>query len=140
MKRPAALSRAAPLVVALACLLACGGCATSDYGRITDKIAAYDAQAFDTRRELDAATDPAVKLTCLNSLIRNTENQLKIARRINAQSNPQFRSKRITLVEANDEKAARVKTLEQRLADYLGQRDSVSKSIHAMPAPKPAGS
>lgn len=136
MNRTIALTRAAILALSLAC----AGCATSDYGRITNKIAAYDAHAVETRRELDTATDPAVKLTCLNSLIRNTENQLKIARRINSQSNPQFRSKQITLVQANEEKAARVKALEQRLADYLSQRDSVSKSIHATPNPKPAGS
>lgn len=138
MNRTTALTRAAILALSLAL----AGCATSDYGRITNKIAAYDAQAAETRRELDTSTDPAVKLNCLNTLIRNTENQLKIARRINPQSNPQFRSKQLTLVQANDEKAARVKALEQRLDEYVAQRDAISKSIHAAPAEaaKPAGS
>lgn len=135
MNRSAAFIRATCLAVALAG----AGCATSDYGRITSKIAAYDAQAIETRRELDASSDPAIKLTCLNSLIRNTENQLKIARRINPQSNPQFRSKQLTLAQATEEKTNRVKDLERRLAEYVSQRDAVSKSIHATPAAQPAG-
>lgn len=118
-------------------LLVTAGCATSDYGRITHKIAAYESQAIEKRRELDASNDPAFRIACLNDLIRNTENQLKIARRINPQSNPQFKSKTLTLVQANEEKANRVKALEQRLQEYIRQRDSIT--LPATPAPaKPA--
>jgi len=121
--------RASAFVLTLG-LVAIPGCATSDYGRITHKISSYEAQALETRRELAAATDPAARLSCLNTLIRNTENQLKIARRINPQTNPQYRDKTISLGEARADTDGRVKALEQRLAGYLRERDAIVKESH----------
>jgi hypothetical protein len=113
----------------IACLLvlpAVTGCATSDYGRITNKMADYEVQAAKDKQELDGATDKATKIACLTRLIRNAELQLKIARRINPESNPQYRSGKMTLEASRADKEKRVKELEDRLADYQKQRDALS--------------
>lgn len=106
-------------------LAAAVGCATSDFGRITDKMADYEAQAARDRAELDSAKDKGQKIALLNTLIRNTDLQLKIARRINPESNPKYRSREINIEAARADKATRVKRLEERRADYVKQREAL---------------
>jgi hypothetical protein len=111
------------------CLLSApiaAGCATQDYGRITAKMADYEAQASKDKEQLDAATDKSTKLTCLNRLIRNTELQLKIARRISPSTDPQYKDGEKGREAARADKDKRVAALETRLADYRKQRESLS--------------
>lgn len=119
----------APTTLLISCLLAApiaSGCATQDYGRITAKIADYEVQAAKDKEELDAAKDKATKLSCLNRLIRNTELQLKIARRISPSTDPQYKNGEQGRNAARAEKDKRVKDLEARLTGYKKQRDGLS--------------
>ncbi|MFM7806628.1 MAG: hypothetical protein ACKPEA_01700 [Planctomycetota bacterium] len=115
--------RGGAILLALAML---SGCATSDYGRITNKMAEYEANAARDKQSLDASKDKAEKLVLLTALVRNTELQLKIARRINPESNPQYRSGKMDLAACRADKEARVAALETRLAEYLKQRDALN--------------
>ncbi len=110
------------------------GCATSDYGRITDKIAAYEVQAVTTREKLQSANSQA-KITLYRTLVSINTNQLTIARRINPESNPAYKSGAITLEQAKTEKADRVATLEKQLEKSLKDRDGLVIEI-ATPAAK----
>jgi hypothetical protein len=115
-------------LLALAFVTLALGCATSDYGRITTKMADYEAQAARDKGDLEATKDTAQKIGLLNTLIRNTELQLKIARRINPETNPQYRSGAMNLEAARAEKAERIKKLEDRRAEYVKRRDGLSKN------------
>lgn len=115
-------------------LIILAGCATSDYGRITDKIAAYEVQAVTTREKLQSANSQA-KITLYRTLVTINNNQLTIARRINPESNPAYQSGAITLEQAKTEKNERVATLEKQLEKALKDRDSLVIEI-ATPAAK----
>ena len=119
---------------ALLAIIIVGGCATSDYGRITDKIAAYEVQAVTTREKLQSANSQA-KITLYRTLVSINTNQLTIARRINPESNPAYKSGSITLEQAKTEKADRVATLEKQLEKALKDRDGLVIEI-ATPAAK----
>ena len=119
---------------ALLAIIIVGGCATSDYGRITDKIAAYEVQAVTTREKLQSANSQA-KITLYRTLVTINTNQLTIARRINPESNPAYKSGSITLEQAKTEKADRVATLEKQLEKALKDRDGLVIEI-ATPAAK----
>ena len=119
---------------ALLAIIIVGGCATSDYGRITDKIAAYEVQAVTTREKLQSANSQA-KITLYRTLVTINNNQLTIARRINPESNPAYKRGSITLEQAKTEKADRVATLEKQLEKALKDRDSLVIEI-ATPAAK----
>lgn len=114
------------LALAIACSFGLTGCGTSDYGRITRKITDYEVRISKDQAELATAKDTATKLQSLNSMISNTESQLKIAKRIDPASNPEFRSGSITYDAAKEEKRKRVDALEKRLADYRAQRGKLS--------------
>lgn len=119
---------------ALLAIIIVGGCATSDYGRITDKIAAYEVQAVTAREKLQSANSQA-KITLYRTLVSIYTNQLTIARRINPESNPAYKSGSITLEQAKTEKNDRVATLEKQLEKALKDRDSLVIEI-ATPAAK----
>jgi hypothetical protein len=119
---------------ALLAIIIVGGCATSDYGRITDKIAAYEVQAVTTREKLQSANSQA-KITLYRTLVSINTNQLTIARRINPESNPAYKSGSITLEQAKTEKNDRVATLEKQLEKALKDRDGLVIEI-ATPAAK----
>ena len=119
---------------ALLAIIIVGGCATSDYGRITDKIAAYEVQAVTTREKLQSANSQA-KITLYRTLVTINTNQLTIARRINPESNPAYKSGAITLEQAKTEKNDRVATLEKQLEKALKDRDGLVIEI-ATPAAK----
>ncbi len=119
---------------ALLALIIVGGCATSDYGRITDKIAAYEVQAVTTREKLQSANSQA-KITLYRTLVSINNNQLTIARRINPESNPAYKSGAITLEQAKTEKNERVTALEKQLAQAMKDRDGLVIEI-ATPAAK----
>ena len=119
---------------ALLAIIIVGGCATSDYGRITDKIAAYEVQAVTAREKLQSANSQA-KITLYRTLVTINTNQLTIARRITPESNPAYKSGSITLEQAKTEKADRVATLEKQLEKALKDRDSLVIEI-ATPAAK----
>lgn len=119
---------------ALLAIIIVGGCATSDYGRITDKIAAYEVQAVTTREKLQSANSQA-KITLYRTLVSINTNQLTIARRINPESNPAYKSGSITLEQAKTEKNDRVATLEKQLEKALKERDGLVIEI-ATPAAK----
>ena len=119
---------------ALLAIIIVGGCATSDYGRITDKIAAYEVQAVTTREKLQSANSQA-KITLYRTLVTINTNQLTIARRINPESNPAYKSGTITLEQAKTEKNDRVAVLEKQLEKALKDRDSLVIEI-ATPAAK----
>jgi hypothetical protein len=102
-----------------------GGCATSDYGRITNKIAEYEVRDAKIEQTLKGATDRAVQLQCLNSLIQSTETQLKLAKRINPSSNPGVHKGEITYEAAKAEANGRVEALENRLREYRKQRGAL---------------
>ena len=119
---------------ALLAIIIVGGCATSDYGRITDKIAAYEVQAVTTREKLQSANSQA-KITLYRTLVSINTNQLTIARRINPESNPAYKSGTITLEQAKTEKNDRVAVLEKQLEKALKDRDSLVIEI-ATPAAK----
>ena len=121
MNRSTTLAACGVMLVASLC-----GCGTSDYGRITHKMAEYEVRATRDRQSLDESKDKADKLVHLNALIRNTELQLKIARRINPESNPQYRSGKMDLKAARADKEARVSGLETRLSEYIKQRDALN--------------
>ncbi len=99
-----------------------GGCATSDYGRITNKIAEYEVRDAKNEQTLKGTQDRAVQLQCLNSLIQSTETQLKLAKRINPSSNPSVRKGEITYEAAKGEASSRIEALENRLREYRKQR------------------
>lgn len=71
-------------------LIILAGCATSDYGRITNKISAYEGQAATERDKLKTA-NPQSKLAIYQSLMKIYNNQLLIARRINPETNPAYK-------------------------------------------------
>ena len=73
-------------------LIILAGCETSDYGRITNKISAYEGQAATERDKLKTA-NPQSKLAIYQSLMKIYNNQLLIARRINRETNPQSRDR-----------------------------------------------
>jgi hypothetical protein len=98
------------------------GCATSDYGRITNKIAEYEVRDAKTEQTLKGTQDRAIQLQCLNSLIQSTETQLKLAKRINPSSNPGVRKGEITYEAAKAEANSRIEALENRLREYRKQR------------------
>lgn len=117
-----ALLVATTALVASTALVA--GCATSDYERITDKIAAYEGQAATARAELASTKDPAKRMRAYASLISLNRKELEIARRINPETNPAFRSGTMTLEQSRAEKAARVEGLEKQLRDLTAARDA----------------
>ena len=119
---------------ALIAIIILAGCATSDYGRITDKIAAYEVQAVTTREKLQTANSQA-KITLYRTLVTIYTNQLTIARRINPESNPAYKSGAITLEQAKTEKNERVAMLEKQLAQAMKDRDGLVIEI-ATPAAK----
>ena len=100
------------------------GCATSDYARITTKIATYEGQAITARDQLQTANSQA-KITLYRNLISLCTKQLKIAKRINPESNPSYKSRLITLEQAKTEKAERVTMLEKRLAQTIKEREGL---------------
>lgn len=113
------------VVVATACwLIAVPGCATTDYDRITDKIAAYEAQGATARVAVNTAKEPAQKVRGYNTLVSLKRKELEIARRINPETNPAYKSGAMTLQQAREEKAARVATIEQQLAKLITDRDA----------------
>jgi hypothetical protein len=111
------------LTLLIACL---AGCGTSDYERITRKISDYEVRISRDQAELASAKDTATKLQCLNSMISNTDSQLKIAKRIDPSSNPDFKRGSMSYDAAKDEKQKRVDALEKRIADYREQRRRLS--------------
>ncbi len=125
---------------ALIAVIILAGCATSDYGRITDKIAAYEVQAVTARDNLKTANSQS-KITLYRTLINLNNKQLEIARRINPESNPAFKSGSITLEQSKTDKAERVAKLEKQLEQTMKERDGLSIVIEtpaAAPAPAPA--
>lgn len=125
----------APWVLASVML---GGCATSDYVRITDKISAYEEQAASTRAEMAASSDPAVKLRGYRTLIRLTEKELEIARRIDPSTNPAYRAKSITAEQARKDKEDRVKTLQAQMGELIKGRDAEEAKLRSSPKPATA--
>lgn len=106
------------------CLALSSGCGTSDYGRITDKIAAYESQAATTRVHMQSTTERSQKIRGYNSLISLTRKEIELARRINPESNPAYKSGAMTLEQSRQEKAARVAKLDQQLSDLTKARDA----------------
>lgn len=123
-----------PLVTAALLAMVLVGCATSDYTRITDKIAAYEVQAIETRKRLDETKEASVKLSCYRTLVSLTSKQLEIARRVNPETNPAVRSKSITLEQARAEKASEVARLEKLLDQYTKERNALMQSLSAKPS------
>ncbi|MBL9142019.1 MAG: hypothetical protein JNK53_09155 [Phycisphaerae bacterium] len=123
-----------PVLVAAAIGLAVfAGCATSDYERITEKIGAYEQRAALAKAEMNATTDPVKRVRGYNTLISLTRNELVLARRINPESNPAYRTRELTLQQARDEKAARVQRLESELAELTKARDAELAKPSAAP-------
>ncbi|MEI6474244.1 MAG: hypothetical protein WCO75_02515 [Planctomycetota bacterium] len=121
---------------ALIAVIILAGCATSDYGRITDKIAAYEGQAVTARDNLKTANSQS-KITLYRTLISLNNKQLEIARRINPESNPAFKSGSITLEQSKKDKAERIAKLEKQLEQTMKERDGLVLVIET-PAPAPA--
>ena len=130
----AIMKNSGSIASAFIALIILAGCATSDYGRITDKIAAYEVQAVTTREKLQSANSQA-KITLYRTLVTINNNQLTIARRINPESNPAYKSGAITLEQAKTEKTERVTALEKQLAQAMKDRDGLVIEI-ATPAVK----
>lgn len=116
-------------------LLLVGGCGTSDYGRLTSKIATYEGQAAVTQAELATTKDPAQKIRAHNALISLSRKELELARRINPETNPNCRNGTITLQQSRDEKAAMIAKLEQQLARQTKDRDEAVASLAASATP-----
>jgi hypothetical protein len=106
------------------CVALVSGCGTSDYNRITDKIAAYESQAATTRAHMQSSTERAQKIRGYNSLISLTRKEIELARRINPETNPAYKSGTMTLEQARQEKAARVAKLDQQLTELTKARDA----------------
>ena len=131
MRQPHVFAAAFVAVMILA------GCATSDYGRITDKIAAYEEQAMTARDRLKTAKSQS-KITLYRTLISLCNKQLDIARRINPESNPSYKSGSITLDQAKAEKAERVAKLEKHLEQTMKERDGLVLEIETPATPASA--
>jgi type IV pilus biogenesis protein CpaD/CtpE len=123
------------MIAAVVGLAILAGCATSDYGRITEKLGAYEQRAALARAEIKASTDPVVRVRGYNTLISLTRNELKLAKRINPESNPAYRNRELTIQQARDERAARVQRLEGELADLIKTRDLEVGKTSSTPPP-----
>lgn len=112
----------AVLIVSAFCLV---GCATSDYGRITNKISAYDADAAGARGRIAGSNNNATKLAEYATLIQITRTQITLAKRVNPQSNPNFRSGALDYNGASAEKQARINKYEALLKQYSEKREAL---------------
>lgn len=112
------------LATALLCIALAAGCGTSDYSRITDKIAAYESQAATTRAHMQSTTERAQKIRGYNTLISLTRKEIELARRVDPESNPAFKNGAMTLEQSRQEKAARVAKLDGQLTDLANARDA----------------
>jgi hypothetical protein len=112
----------AVLIVSAFCL---AGCATSDYGRITNKIAEYDADAARARARISESNSDAVKIAEYATLVEITRKQVTLAKRINLQSNPEFRSGKLNYNGSSAEKQARVDKYQGLLEQYSKEREAL---------------
>ena len=110
------------------------GCATSDYGRITNKIAAYEGQAATARDKLQTA-NPQSKLALYQSLIKIYNNQLVIARRINPNTIPSYKQGTITLEQVKTQNDERIATLEKNLEQTMKARDELLRQLQLSATP-----
>jgi hypothetical protein len=110
------------LIVSAFCLF---GCATSDYGRITNKIAEYDADAARARGRIAESNSDATKIAEYATLVEITRKQVTLAKRVNLQSNPDFRSGKLNYNGSSAEKQARIDKYEALLKQYSKEREAL---------------
>lgn len=109
------------------------GCATSDHGRLNNKIESYESRAASYKAKLATTNDPARRVRYLNTLIELTDTQIALANRVNPQTNPGVAAGTITIEDARKEKEAAIERYKGIRADYVKQRDAITN------APAPAG-
>jgi len=115
-------------------LIILAGCATSDYGRITNKISAYEGQAATERDKLKTA-NPQSKLAIYQSLMKIYNNQLLIARRINPETNPSYKKGTVTLEQSKTQNAEQVANLENSLEQTIKARDELLRQLQMSATP-----
>lgn len=118
--------RTTPILVATLSALMTVGCATSDYTRITTKIAAYDTEAATAKANLARAKTDAERMLAYRTLISLSEKQLMIARRISPNSNPGYRAGSMTMQQSKDDCSKRVSALEAQLKSYQSELAKLS--------------